>query len=146
MAEISKILGGVAALIGILVMVVPRYILPVCEYYGKMMETKMGMIIPMKCTWTAQSELGAGALIIISALALIASKQVETKKVLNVILAALGVIVIALPTVLIGVCAPGMPCRDGTLPALEILGGLLVITAIVGFFTTKGAMPTTPTE
>jgi hypothetical protein len=136
--KISKILGGVAALIGILVVVVPRYILPVCEYQGKLMETKMGMSIPMKCSWTAQSELGIGLVIIVAALALLLSKQVETRKMVSVILVALGIVVILLPTTLIGVCSnPMMLCHAGTKPALELLGGLLVIVAAIGIYTAK---------
>lgn len=136
--KISKVLGVVTALIGILVIVVPKYILPVCEYQGKLMETKMGMSIPMKCSWTAQSELGIGLVIIVAALALIFSRQVETRKMVSVILVALGIVVILLPTTLIGVCPnPMMLCHAGALPALELLGGLLIIVTAIGIYTAK---------
>jgi hypothetical protein len=136
--KISKALGVVIAPIGILVMVVPRYILPVCEYQGRLMETKMGMSIPMKCSWTAQSELGIGLVIIVAALALLLSKQAETRKMISLILVALGIVVVLLPTTLIGVCPnPMMTCHAGALPALGLLGGLLIIVAAIGIYTAK---------
>lgn len=132
--KISKILGAIAALIGVLVMATPRYILPVCEHYGRLMETKMGMMIPMKCSWTAQGELGVGLVILFAALLLMLSRQAETKRMLNAILVALGIVVILLPTTLIGVCPnPEMPCNL-TAPALELLGGLLVVVAALGIY------------
>lgn len=135
--KISKILAAIAALIGVLAMATPRYILPVCEHYGKLMETKMGMKIPMKCSWMAQGELGVGLVILAAGLLLLLSRHAETKKMLNAVLAVIGLIVILLPTTLIGVCPnPEMPCNL-TAPALELLGGLLVIVAALGIYAAK---------
>lgn len=132
--RISKILAVIAAIIGALVIATPRYILPVCEHYGKLMETKMGMMIPMKCSWTAQGELGVGLVILFAALLLMLSRQVETKRMINAILVALGIVVILLPTTLIGVCPNiEMPCNAAA-AALEVLGGLLVIIAALGIY------------
>jgi hypothetical protein len=44
------------------------------------------------------------------------------------------------PTVLIGVCpGPSMPCRAGTLPALVILSGFLLLVSVVGFLSSQKA-------
>lgn len=135
--KISKILAAIAAAIGVLVMATPRYILPVCEHYGKLMETKMGMKIPMKCSWMAQGELGVGLVILVAGLLLLLSRQAETKKMLNAVLVVLGVIVILLPTTLIGVCANiEMPCNAAA-AALQLLGGLLVVVAALGIYAAK---------
>ncbi|MFZ5639236.1 MAG: DUF4418 family protein [Bacillota bacterium] len=133
--KISKIIALASALTGILVMLVPRYIFPVCQFYGRFIETKAGKLIPMRCFYTAQAELAVGAVIFFSALALIFARQAETRKTVSMILVLLGLVVIFLPALLIGVCKdPSMPCHAGTLPALTILGGALVILSLLGAY------------
>jgi hypothetical protein len=49
------------------------------------------------------------------------------------LLLIIGVLVILVPTSLIGVCmSPTMPCRAGTLPFLELTGGLLAALSVFG--------------
>jgi len=132
----TKIVGAITVILGIIVAIAPHYIAPVCAYHGKVIKaTVMGkeMTILMKCSWTANAEVALGALIVVVGILLIASRQAETRMMLNVNALVLGIFVMLLPTYLIGVCVTEtMPCRIATLPALLALGVVVIIVAIVG--------------
>jgi drug/metabolite transporter (DMT)-like permease len=82
----------------------------------------------MKCGWTARAETGMGALIIVGGGLLIARGTPETRQAVGVFSIATGILVILFPTVLIGMCAlADHPCRQLTLPALEILGIIVIV-------------------
>ena len=131
----SNILGAINIILGALVITLPHCILPVCEYFGMYMETKMGMLVPMKCHYTAYAEVGVGATIIVASVVLMVSNMVQTKKALSIVGAVLGINVMLLPTYLTGMCGmASMPCRIGTQPALLILGVLIIIVNAIGFF------------
>lgn len=133
----SRYLGGAQSIIGVLVLLTPYVLFPVCS---KQMETKMGTFVPMSCHWSAQATLGMGALALLAGLALLVSRRAEAKRLLSVLIAGLGVAVISVPTWLIGMCAnAAMDCRIGTLPALVTLGGISVVIAAIAFFTAQEA-------
>jgi hypothetical protein len=95
-------------------------------------QTTSGTKLPMPCGYTARAETGVGALIIVAGGLLIARKTPETRQAVGVFSIATGVLVILYPTAIIGMCRLAEhPCRMLTLPALEILG---VIVIIVGGF------------
>jgi hypothetical protein len=136
----GRIAGVSAIVLGVLVAAVPHYIFPVCQYYGMLMQTMNGMYVPMKCYWTAMAEVGLGALIVVTGIVLIVSKQTETRRALGFVLAALGVVVALVPTYLIGVCPTLVhPCHAGTQPALILLGVITIIIAIITIATSRGA-------
>jgi hypothetical protein len=137
----SKILAGILILLGVLVVLTPWYIFPVCEIAEKSGAMQMndgsdnGMNMNpgthMKCWYTAEAETGVGVLIILTGVALLALPGRISRKTAGIIGGILGLIVILVPTILVGICStPDAPCRIGTLPALILLGAVTVITGI----------------
>jgi hypothetical protein len=121
-------IGALLVLLGIIIILTPWVIFPVCEMHGLFVETKTGMQLPMPCGYTARAETGIGALIVVAGALLIARKTPETQQAVGIFSIAAGALVILFPTVLIGMCRlADHPCRQLTLPALEILGAAVII-------------------
>lgn len=127
----DKVINGIGALLvllGVLVALTSWFIFPVCEMHGLYTETKTGTKLPMPCGYTARAETGIGALIVVAGGLLIARGTRETRQAVGVFSVATGVLVILYPTFLIGMCRlADHPCRQLTLPALEILGVIVII-------------------
>jgi hypothetical protein len=121
-------IGALLIILGILIALVPWIIFPVCEVHGDYMTTAAGGKVPMTCGWTARAETGVGALLVVVGCLLIARNTPETRQAVGVFAIALGVLVLLFPTVLIGMCKVAThPCRLSTLPALELLGAIVII-------------------
>ena len=129
----SKILGIVNAVCGLLVMLTPTVILPVCE---DLVKTAMGTFVPMRCHYTAQGEIQVGAVLaLVGGLIFVYGNKSETRGALSAVVLALGVAVILIPTVLMGVCAnPDHPCNAGTKPALLLLGAVTMLLGAAGIW------------
>jgi len=126
--KMTRGIGALLVLLGIIIILTPWFIFPVCEIYGSFVETKTGMKLPMPCGYSARAETGVGAMIVVAGGLLIARRTPETKQAVGVFSIAAGVLVILFPTVLIGMCRlADHPCRQLTLPALEILGAAVII-------------------
>jgi drug/metabolite transporter (DMT)-like permease len=127
----DKMITGIGAflvLLGILIALTSWFIFPVCEMHGLYVETKTGTKLPMPCGYTARAETGMGALIIVAGALLIVRGSRETRQSVGVFSIATGALVILFPTFLIGMCKlADHPCRQLTLPVLEILGVAVVI-------------------
>lgn len=120
--------GALLVLLGMVVILTPWIIFPVCEMEGLLVQAVSGMTFPMPCGWTARAETGTGALIAVAGGLLIARNTPETRQAAGVFSVALGALVISFPTFLIGMCKNAShPCRLATLPALEILGVLAIV-------------------
>jgi hypothetical protein len=125
-----KSIGGILVLLGIVIALSGWFIFPVCEMQGLFTETKAGVKLPMPCGYTARAETGIGALIVVAGGLLLARNTPETRQAVGVFSLACGVLVILFPTVIIGMCRlADHPCRQLTLPALEILGIAVIIIA-----------------
>jgi hypothetical protein len=115
-----RIFGGAAVIaLGLLIALGPQYLFKVCEPMGENF---------MKCHWTAQAEIGAGALIAALGIALIvfASSKIKLGLVIGVF--AAGVLALLFPHALIGGCAMhAMQCRKIAFPALTVVSILLLI-------------------
>jgi drug/metabolite transporter (DMT)-like permease len=135
----DKMVNGIGALLvilGIVVILTPWVIFPVCEMHGIYMDMGMGMKSIMTCGWTARAESGIGALIVVAGALLIARSTPETRQAVGVFSIALGALVVLIPTVLIGMCKVAEhPCRVLTLPALEILG--IIVILVGGYLVMK---------
>jgi drug/metabolite transporter (DMT)-like permease len=135
----DKTLNGIGALLvllGIVIILTPWIIFPVCEIHGDYLIAQSGMKVPMTCGWTARAESGIGALIVLAGGLLIARSTPETKQAVGIFSIALGALVILTPTVIIGMCKMAEhPCRVLTLPALELLG--IVVILIGGYLLWK---------
>ncbi|MBE0428430.1 MAG: DUF4418 family protein [Thermoleophilia bacterium] len=113
--------AGVAAL-GALVAATPRYLFPVCEYFGVRMEMQ-GRTDHMHCFYTARASLMIGLIIGLIGIALFLSRRPETRRLLSLVLAGSAGAVILVPTALFTVCQnPDMHCNHGTVPLLIVLG------------------------
>lgn len=127
-------------LIGLLLILVPTYILPVCSPTEIMTSSHDHHITYkfMKCHWTSQAEIGIGTAIVVIGLIMLLTKSTLIRLGLNISLLVIAMFVAAVPTVLIGVC-PGemMACHIGTLPALLLLSGALFIGILINVFYLK---------
>ena len=114
--------GGAFTILGLLTAIGPQTIFAVCEA----MDGKF-----MKCHWTAQAELGNGAIIAILGFLLFLSSH-NIRVGIQIALLALSVQTIFLPNVLIGVCGGNhMSCRSLTLPALNVIGAISIIIGLI---------------
>ena len=121
-----RIIGGAAAIVlGLLIALGPQFLFKVCEPMGENF---------MRCHWTAQAEIGIGALIAALgiALTLFASPKTRLGLVIGILLS--GILALLIPHVLIGGCPmPSMPCRKIAFPAITVISILLLIGS--GFYT-----------
>jgi hypothetical protein len=135
----DKMVNGIGALLlilGIVIILTPWIIFPVCEHYGNYIMTQSGTQFPMPCGWTARAESGVGALIVVAGGLLIFRSTPETRQAAGIFSVAMGILVILFPTVITGMCRMAdHPCRTLTLPALEILG--IIVILIGGYLVMK---------
>lgn len=136
--NLGKLAGGAAMLLGLLVMLTPHQLAPVCEHFNHFLELKSGMLVPMKCHWTAQAELVLGALAIVTGGFLFFAREDEARRKLSWLLAFLGLAVLLIPQdFLIGICPKmDMPCHV-TAKALYVWATLLMATGITGFLVVR---------
>lgn len=129
----SRAFGVAALLCGALVILIPTVIAPVCE---ARVETKGGMLVPMRCFYVARAEIPIGALLALAgALLFVLGHRKEAGVALTAIVAALGVVTILVPTALIGTCGnPEMECNVATRPALVLLGAATFLLGGLGAF------------
>jgi hypothetical protein len=125
-------------LIGVLLVVLALAvaIVPVftdCLANGRSLTTADGKMVPMKCHWTAIAEIGAGLFLGLVGIFYLFSKRKETVRMLSGFGGASGLLILAFPTVLIGVCAnPMMPCNMIEKPLLIFSGILaMAISAVI---------------
>ena len=119
----TKITGIVIALLGLLTALIPTVIFKVCAA----MDGKF-----MKCHWTSQVEVALGIAVLVLGLLIVLAKENAASSAYAVASAVNGVLVILIPTVVIGVCGSAdMPCNFGTKPALIIAGSLIVVVALI---------------
>jgi hypothetical protein len=115
-----RIIGGSAAIVlGLLIAVGPQFLFKVCEA----MDGNF-----MKCHWSAQAEIGVGALI--AALGLVSLFFASPKTRLGIIIGIFlsSILALLIPHILIGGCAmDSMPCRKVAFPAITVIGILLLI-------------------
>jgi hypothetical protein len=114
--------GGSVIVFGALIAAGPQFLFKVCG-----LAADGGF---MKCHWSAQAEIGVGALIAALGLAYLffASQKTRLGLTIGVFLAA--VLALLVPHVLIGGCAMHtMPCRKVAFPSITVIAILLLIGA-----------------
>jgi len=110
--------------IGLLLVLVPRYILPVCEYQG---------YNPMSCSHTAIAEMFVGFMVMVTSAGMSFSRGSESLRWLSLPILAAGVSVLWIPEA-IGYChSSQMPCNYATVPVLRLLGVLTVLLSLGSF-------------
>ena len=112
----KKLFAAIAQFVlGVLIAVAPRTFAHVCEVTD----------MPMACHYTAQALLAIIGLFVAEA----------TRAGLDIANAVLGVLVILVPTVLIGVCKGAMMhCHMVTLPTLIVLGVLTTVFSVIAAY------------
>jgi len=123
-----KIIGFLIMALAVLIAVVPIFYN--CQHDGKALTLVNGMKVPMKCFWTAMAAIATAVPLFLIGLLQTVSRQKETRRALGAVGGVLGIMAIALPTVLIGVCIhPDASCNLVMKPALIFMG---VVTLALG--------------
>jgi hypothetical protein len=113
------IAGTTTAVLGLLIALGPQFLFKVCP-------VSAGMI--MKCHWSAQAEIGVGALIAALGIALIFFANPKTRLGLGIGIFLSGVLALLVPHGLIGGCPMhSMACRKIAFPAITAISILLLI-------------------
>ena len=119
----KKILGYISAIIGLLLVLAPKFITPVCP------PMEDGMF--MKCHWMGNMTMGIGAVILVLAIIFIIVKDSKISLGLAISNIAIGVLEILNTHVLIGGCMKAdMACRAKTIPFCTLLSGILILVNI----------------
>ncbi len=127
-----SLISGIVVFLGVLLVVVPRFVLPPCSVP---VGTASGIYIPMKCHWSGQMAMGLGLFVTFEGLLLGMMKSVFARLGLSLAVMATAVLTMAVPTILIGICAGStMPCRVGMLPAILVVCVLLFLAGIGNVF------------
>nr|AGS53106.1 hypothetical protein [uncultured bacterium contig00036] len=110
--------GAVAIVAGLLIAIGPQCLFRVCETM-------------MRCHWTAQAEIGVGAVIAALGVAMIffTNSEIRLGLVIGILLS--GVLALLIPHVLIGGCsAVTMQCRKIAFPAITVISILLIAGSV----------------
>jgi hypothetical protein len=115
------ILSGGVLVFGLLIALGPQFLFKVCPVVGDMF---------MKCHWSAQAEIGVGALIAALGIALVFFANPRIRLGLTIGIFLSGVLALLIPHTLIGGCPMhSMACRKVAFPAITIISILLLIGA-----------------
>ena len=116
------IFGGLTAILGVLIALIPAFIFPVCEVGEKV----------MKCHWSAQAELGVGTIIFILGIFIIAFKSKQFNLGISFASVLNGIFALLIPNIIIGMCMKeDMQCRSLTAPALSVASTLVIVINII---------------
>ena len=144
------------AALGILTILLPHIIFPVCQYFGIYQTVLLtpateGFVFagatapaPLPCYWMAWAEVAVGIPLLAAAVILFFSRRAETQRSMAILGIVLGLMVILLPTAIIGTCPDSShPCNTGAKPALVLLGAATMAVSGLAFFTKeKAILPT----
>jgi hypothetical protein len=122
--------GGAAIIAGLLIALGPRFLFKVCPVVGDMF---------MKCHWSAQAEIGVGAVIAALGIALVIFSNPQTRLGLTIGIFLSGILALLIPHALIGGCSVhSMACRKITFPAITVISILLLAgMAFNGLYLTR---------
>jgi hypothetical protein len=135
--DFVRILATSIVILAILIGVLPQFFN--CQYDGKALTLADGRQVPMKCYWTARASLLVAIPLLAVGLLLAVGRQRETRRVLALLGGVDGILVILLPTWLIGVCQhPGASCNLVMKPALILMGILVIVASLAVFVLSAG--------
>ncbi|GAB4287645.1 MAG: hypothetical protein Kow0067_12810 [Coriobacteriia bacterium] len=117
---VIRVLGIALVIVALLAAVVPAF--TNCTAEDLYIQTADGRQIDMKCFWTSRASIAVGIPLAAVGLMLAFSRRVESRRVLGVLGVLLGGALVALPTVLIGVCKMDKLCLNVMKPSLILLG------------------------
>ena len=120
----KKVIAVTAIVSGLLLLLVPRYILPACEYRGHP---------AMHCSDTARAEYVVGALLIALGVAAAILRLKATGIVCSGVSIILYVVAFRLPDIF-GYChSTQMPCNYGMVPGVRFVAVLSAIIMAIAF-------------
>ena len=122
----KNVIAVTAIASGFLLLVVPRYLFPACEYLGHP---------AMHCSDTARAEFAAGALLIALGIAAALLRMKAASMVCSGISLITYVVAFRLPDTF-GYChSPQMPCNYGMVPSIRfvaVLSSIIMAMAFIG--------------
>lgn len=140
---VIRVLGIVLIIVAVLATVIP--VVNNCTAEGLYITTKDGRQIDMKCYWTSRASVATALLLGVVGLLLALSHRAETRRALGILGVLLGAVLVALPTVLIGVCAMDKTCLNVMKPSLMFLGAVTVAVSVAAIVLAKsGETPESP--
>jgi hypothetical protein len=132
-----KVLGVFLVVLALVAGISPMF--SDCQSQGRTLEV-MGKPVAMKCHWAGVSELVAALpLGVLGIVGVVGVRRKETRRVMSITGGVLGMLIVLLPTQLIGVCAnPDMICNLVMRPVLTLAGGLTMVVSLVGLVLARG--------
>ncbi len=121
----NKFLGITLIVLALAIGILPQF--TDCHSQGKAIALPNGKTVEMKCHWTARAEIATAAPLLVVGAVMAASRRKENIWALAGLGGLLGIIAIALPNGLIGVCSSGMPCHTVMQPSLAVFGSLAIV-------------------
>jgi len=125
-----RFLGIALVVLAVALAVIPQF--TDCQSQGSMITLANGKVIPMKCHWTALSQIALAIPIVFVGLAMAIRPRRMNGFWLGVFIIILGTLPILLTGFLIGTCVtPTMFCNVAMKPAIFVLGGLVILVGLV---------------
>ncbi len=125
-----KVLGVTIIALALAITIIPQF--TNCQAQGHLLKLADGRTVPMKCTWTARAEIATGVPILAVGSMMLFTRKRESLRHLGVLGLILGVLVMLLPTSLIGVCSSSMLCNTVMKPSLLAFGSLVTAASLIG--------------
>ncbi len=124
-----KVAAGLIVILALVIGIVPQ--VTDCHAQGRSLALANGNTTEMKCYWTAMAEIALAVPLLAVGATLAFSRRKESRRSVGIIGTTLGALVIAVPTVLIGVCANNqMLCNSIMQPTLILAGALVAIASL----------------
>ncbi len=127
-----RLMGIILVIMALVIAIVPQF--TTCESQGKAITLANGNTVPMKCKWTARAELGTAVPLLAVGTLLTINRRRGSLSSLSLLGIILGLIVMLIPTYLIGVCQTLMVCHTIMKPVLLSAGGVVTAASLVGLW------------
>ena len=133
----KKGLGGIIVIMALVIGIVPFY--TDCLAQGRELTTTTGMLVPMKCHWSALAELTLAVPLGLLGLLHFTVRGRESGRIIGLMTAVISLLVILVPTLLFGVCSnPMMTCNMIMRPILVFTGTLAGAAGLVTLISSRG--------
>ena len=124
--KLVNVLAALDLALAFVILVFPKTIFPVCEGHEG------------HCHYSFLAEAGVASVIVAASVCILLSKRAESARLLGVVAAVCGILVILFPSYLIGVCpSPMMACHYGLLPTWNLAGGFVALFSIIIVFVSR---------
>ena len=132
-----RVHGFVIVLLALVIGIVPAF--TDCNSQGRSLTLQNGKTVPMKCHWTGRAEIAVAVPLAAVGALLAVNRRKQTRRALAAAAALLGLMAIALPVLLIGVCtAAEMICRMLMYPVLILAGILTIAVGVLSLYQSRG--------